>query len=73
MTKKFFSQKEVEEIYGIPGRTLERWRLHNFGPRWIRFAGNARRGRGLVKYPLADLELWIASRPAGGFKVEEAS
>lgn len=66
-TRLLLSQKEVEQIYGIRQRTLERWRLSGHGPRWKKLSGEiGTRGRGIVKYDVRDIEAWLGSRPGGG-------
>ena len=55
MTRKYLSQKEVEELTGIAQGTLENWRCYGRGPSYVHL------GR-LVRYPVADLKEWMEKR-----------
>jgi len=52
--KKLLSQKHVEEIWGIPGRTLEGLRVRGGGAPYIKLGRN-------VYYRPTDIEAWIDS------------
>jgi predicted DNA-binding transcriptional regulator AlpA len=52
-------------FYGVSVGTVRRWRGLGTGPRY-RKIGN------LVRYSIADLEDWLASRPTGGERAEGA-
>lgn len=56
---RLLSEKQVEQFYGLPVKTLQRWRLERKGPRFRRLGGNAEREektverstkRGVVRY-----------------------
>jgi len=49
-------QDEAAHMLGVSARTLESWRLHGGGPKFVRIS------RGAVRYRRADLESWIGSR-----------
>jgi predicted DNA-binding transcriptional regulator AlpA len=57
--KRFGSEAEIEQLYGIPRATLQRWRFFGKGPKWVKF------GRS-VRYAFADFDAWIAAQPSGG-------
>lgn len=50
---------EVAAYLGISVSTVRRWRLTGGGPRWVRIGTS-------VRYPLGDLEAFVASLPSGG-------
>lgn len=56
-----FTETEVAEMTGLKVKTLQRWRLINQGPPFVRL------GR-CVRYMAADLESWIRRQPSGGAK-----
>lgn len=56
---RLLSERQVEAIYGLRIKTLQRWRLENRGPRFVKL-------HSLVRYPVADLDRWIESAPGGG-------
>lgn len=56
---RLLSEQQVEQIFGLKARTLQRWRLENRGPRY-------RKLHGLVRYDVRDLESWIEAAPGGG-------
>ena len=49
----------VARFYGVSLGTVRRWRVLGMGPRYRKIGA-------LVRYSLADLENWLASRPIGG-------
>jgi len=51
---------EAAEYLGVSVSTVRRWRLTGGGPRWIRIGASS------IRYTLADLEAYVASRPSGG-------
>lgn len=62
-SRLFLNERTVSKILGVSLGTLRRWRLRREGPLFVKLGG----GRaGAVRYPLAALEVWLASRPAGG-------
>jgi hypothetical protein len=58
--KRYLNDREVEAIYGVSRRQLQRMRLLDQGPQFRRF------GYKVVMYEVAALERWIESLPAGG-------
>ena len=58
-----YTETEVEALTGLRVKTLQRWRLINRGPRFVRL------GR-CVRYPADDLYRWITSQPGGGHQAE---
>jgi predicted site-specific integrase-resolvase len=52
-------QKAAAERLNVSVRTLERWRLSNDGPSYVKYTDTI---RGAVRYRESDLEAWIASR-----------
>jgi excisionase family DNA binding protein len=48
---------EVAEYLGVSVSTVRRWRLPG-GPRWVRIGTS-------IRYPIADLEAYMASLPSG--------
>ncbi len=57
------NERAVSKILGVSLGSLRRWRLLRQGPAFIKLG--AGRG-GAVRYPIAELEAWLASRPSGG-------
>jgi len=51
---------EVARHLNVSLSTVRRWRLVGGGPRWIRIGASS------IRYPLADLEAYVASLPSGG-------
>jgi excisionase family DNA binding protein len=51
---------EVAQYLGVSVSTVRRWRLTGGGPRWVRIGGSS------IRYPIADLEAYIAGLPSGG-------
>jgi predicted DNA-binding transcriptional regulator AlpA len=56
------TEAAIEAQYGIPRRTLQRWRFESRGPRFFKF------GRS-VRYDLRDVEKWVDAQPTGGIKI----
>jgi excisionase family DNA binding protein len=50
---------EVAGYLGVSVSTIRRWRLTGGGPRWVRIGGS-------IRYPVADLEAYVARLPSGG-------
>jgi len=50
---------EVADYLNVSVSTVRRWRLTGGGPRWVRIMGS-------IRYPLSDLETYVASLPSGG-------
>ena len=50
--KKFLTQAEVSERYGIPESTLENWRCVGKGPKHFKLEGS------IVRYRLKNLVAW---------------
>jgi excisionase family DNA binding protein len=59
---------EVAEYLNISSSTVRRWRLNGGGPRWVRLAGSSS-----IRYPIADLEAYVANSPSGGGHQTEAA
>jgi len=57
---------EVAQFLGVSVSTVRRWRLTGAGPRWIRIGGSS------IRYPIADLEAYLANLPSGGGLPSEA-
>jgi predicted DNA-binding transcriptional regulator AlpA len=57
--KRFISEVELAENYGIPRKTLQKWRLFGNGPVFRKFGTS-------VRYDVAEIENWIGSLPKGG-------
>ncbi len=58
---------EVAEYLNISVSTVRRWRQAGGGPRWVRLAGSSS-----IRYPIADLEAYVANSPSGGGHQTEA-
>jgi hypothetical protein len=58
--KRYLNDREVEAIFGISRRQLQRMRLLNQGPQFRRFSHK------VVMYEVTALERWIESLPLGG-------
>jgi predicted DNA-binding transcriptional regulator AlpA len=50
---------EVAEYLAVSVSTVRRFRLTGGGPRWVRISGS-------IRYPISDLEAYVASLPSGG-------
>jgi predicted DNA-binding transcriptional regulator AlpA len=50
------TQKDAASLLSLSTRTLERLRCVGGGPRFVKM------GKGSVRYSIADLEAWVASR-----------
>jgi nucleotidyltransferase/DNA polymerase involved in DNA repair len=61
--KRFLSDREIEELYGIGEAKLKRMRLLGEGPEFRRF------GHKTVLYDVRLLEAWIDKQPRGGERV----
>lgn len=61
--QSFLNERTLSKILGVSLGTLRRWRLRREGPLFVKL-GDGRAG--CVRYPLAAVEAWLASRPAGG-------
>jgi predicted DNA-binding transcriptional regulator AlpA len=59
-TRHNLTDIEVSQYLHVSISTVRRWRLTGGGPRWVRIGG------GSIRYPLADLEAYVASLPSGG-------
>lgn len=57
---------EVAEYLSVSVSTVRRWRLTGGGPRWVRIGGSS------IRYPITDLEAYVASSPSGGGRPAEA-
>jgi excisionase family DNA binding protein len=51
---------EAAQYLGVSISTVRRWRLTGGGPRWVRIGGSS------IRYPLSDLEAYVANSPSGG-------
>jgi predicted DNA-binding transcriptional regulator AlpA len=51
---------EVARYLDVSLSTVRRWRLVGGGPRWIRIGASS------IRYPLVDLETYVAGLPSGG-------
>jgi predicted DNA-binding transcriptional regulator AlpA len=61
--KRFLSEKEVEAIYGVPVKTLQKWRLLKKGPA-------ARKFGAAVRYPVTEIEAWLLTLPVVGGQLQ---
>jgi len=57
--KQQLTDVQVAEYLNVSTSTIRRWRLNGCGPKWIRIGSS-------IRYPLADLETYVASAPSGG-------
>ncbi len=56
MNDRFLSEAEFSQRFGVPPRTLQRWRATGDGPPYTRI------GPRRVAYPLAAAEAWLTAR-----------
>jgi predicted DNA-binding transcriptional regulator AlpA len=63
---RFLTESEVSEYLGLSIHALRRWRTERRGPPCVKLST-------LVRYPLDELEAWIASQPKGGEDREKAA
>jgi hypothetical protein len=59
-SKRFLSDREIAEIYGIGEAKLKKLRMRNLGTEFRRF------GHRVVLYDVQRLEEWISRQPPGG-------
>jgi len=64
--KQHLTDVQVAEYLNVSVSTVRRWRLAGGGPRWIRIGASS------IRYTVADLEGYVASRPSGGGISQEA-
>jgi predicted DNA-binding transcriptional regulator AlpA len=57
--KRYLSDREVAERYGLNVRTLQNWRTFGKGPKFRKFGRSTR-------YDIRDVERWCESLPCGG-------
>jgi excisionase family DNA binding protein len=57
---------QVADYLNVSVSTVRRWRLTGGGPRWVRIGGSS------IRYPIADLEAYVANSPSGGGHEAEA-
>jgi hypothetical protein len=55
-TERYLTQDQFCEMFAIPARTAERWRVTGDGPPWCRI------GPRQIRYRLSDCEKWAAAR-----------
>lgn len=60
-TEKLLTSAHAAEILGIKPNTLEIWRVHGRGPRFVKLGAGA---RSAVRYKQTDIEDWLASQTA---------
>jgi predicted DNA-binding transcriptional regulator AlpA len=56
VNERFLSEVEFSKRFGVPARTLQRWRATGDGPPYTRV------GPRRIAYPVAAAEAWLASR-----------
>jgi hypothetical protein len=60
LSRQQLTDTQTAEFLNISVSTLRRWRLvGGVGPRWIRIGSS-------IRYPVRDLEVYLASVPSGG-------
>ena len=64
--EQYLNEKQVAERCGLKIRTLQQWRFSSQGPPFRKLGG-------AVRYPEADLQRWLATRPSGGEQPEQAA
>ena len=57
--KRFITDIEIGDRYGIARKTLQNWRVLGRGPEFRKFGDS-------VRYDVRSLEAWIESLPRGG-------
>lgn len=65
-TKKFLSEVEVSETFGLGVRFLRGCRMRGDGPPFRKVSGKLGERGGRVIYPAAGVEAWINAQPGGG-------
>lgn len=53
---RLLNTKQAAELLGLSPRCLEAWRLHGFGPRYIRMSPRA------LRYRPREIARWVAER-----------
>lgn len=66
MEKQNLTEKEVSEKYSIGLRLLRNMRMHGEGPTFIKISGTLGETGGRIVYPVAAVDAWLSSMPAGG-------
>jgi predicted DNA-binding transcriptional regulator AlpA len=59
--RPFMDEKQLAKLLSVSLAATRRWRYIGAGPKFIK-CGSA------VRYSVADVEAWLASRPSGGGK-----
>jgi predicted DNA-binding transcriptional regulator AlpA len=57
--RNMLTDVEVAELLAVSISKVRRFRLTGGGPRWVRISGS-------IRYPISDLEAYVASLPSGG-------
>lgn len=58
--QQLLTEREVSQRIAVPKNTLSKWRMFASGPAFIKLPN------GRVRYPVADLDAWIARCERGG-------
>jgi hypothetical protein len=69
MEAKFLTEKQVAERYAIGLRQLQRMRMFGTGPIFKKISGQLGKTGGKIIYSVAEIELWLSTRPQGGERV----
>ncbi len=54
----FLTQREVADLFRVPVRTVEDWRLTRSGPPWVKLGRH-------VRYEQTELLAWVKERRRG--------
>lgn len=57
------NERDVARIVGVSVDSVQRWRRHRQGPRFLKVGAGR---QAAVRYQKSDLLFWLASRPSGG-------
>ena len=59
ITPALLSDIELSRYLGVSLSCIRKWRIRGSGPPWIKLGV-------LVRYKVADVDLWLDARPKGG-------
>jgi excisionase family DNA binding protein len=65
VTSEYLTIEDASNLLGVPAGTLAHWRLHRYGPPYVKLGRH-------VRYLRSELDAWVRSQPGGGSLVAGA-
>jgi hypothetical protein len=58
---RFYSERDLAAVLGVSVKTVQGWRFRNRkdAPPWKKLAG-------IVRYDVAEFDVWVLAQPGGG-------